>query len=252
MGGAYVLFAESAQIRSEWKEKLEHAIGLRKVVQESNKAFEVETLSSDTFLMPLYANTTQGPAWEQGNTFTGRVTCSVPFSEFYRTVWVNHTDMIVQLLPMGGISLQSDVRRVCGLATATILNVSSRAPVVAAATYIQLPAMRRVLQLKAVTQCAMLESFGIFLVLADKVCRSVEGVNRETEFAGLQSLFAYHIEALVPSSPHSNHTNLIPQKLNGTKDVHFFSVGMLQNRTLVAYMKKKGVSYVSHCQHPSL
>ena len=31
------------------------------------------------------------------------------------------------------------------------------------------PAMRRVLQLKAVTQCAMLESFGIFLVLADKV-----------------------------------------------------------------------------------
>lgn len=31
-------------------------------------------------------------------------------------------------------------------------------------------AMRRVLQLKAVTQCAMLESFGIFLVLADKVC----------------------------------------------------------------------------------
>lgn len=81
MGGAYVLFAESAQIRSEWKEKLEHAIGLRKVVQESNKAFEVETLSSDTFLMPLYANTAQGPAWEQGNTLTGRVTCSVPFSE---------------------------------------------------------------------------------------------------------------------------------------------------------------------------
>lgn len=82
MGGTYVLFAESAQIRTEWKEKLEHAIGLRKVVQESNKAFEVETLSSDTFLMPLYANTAQGPAWEQGNTFTGKVTCSVPFSEF--------------------------------------------------------------------------------------------------------------------------------------------------------------------------
>ena len=30
-------------------------------------------------------------------------------------------------------------------------------------------AMRRVLLLKMVTQCAMLEEFGIFLVLADKV-----------------------------------------------------------------------------------
>lgn len=29
--------------------------------------------------------------------------------------------------------------------------------------------MRRVLHLKMVTQCAMLEDFGIFLVLADKV-----------------------------------------------------------------------------------
>jgi hypothetical protein len=32
-----------------------------------------------------------------------------------------------------------------------------------------LAAMRRVLHLKMVTQCAMLEDFGIFLVLADKV-----------------------------------------------------------------------------------
>ena len=33
-----------------------------------------------------------------------------------------------------------------------------------------LAAMRRVLLLEMVTQCAMLEEFGIFLVLADKVC----------------------------------------------------------------------------------
>ena len=32
--------------------------------------------------------------------------------------------------------------------------------------------MRRVLHLKMVTQCAMLEEFGIFLVLADKVSNS--------------------------------------------------------------------------------
>lgn len=35
--------------------------------------------------------------------------------------------------------------------------------------YNQFPAMRRVLHLKMVSQCAMLEDFGIFLVLADKV-----------------------------------------------------------------------------------
>ena len=84
--------------------------------------------------------------------------------------------------------------------------------------------MRRFLHLKMVTQCAMLEDFGIFLVLADK------------------SLFAYHIEALVPSSPPSANASRTPQKLNGNKDVQFFTVGTLGGRTLVIYMKKKGVS----------
>jgi hypothetical protein len=56
-----------------------------------------------------------------------------------------------------------------------------------------------------------------------------------------QSLFAYHIEALVPSSPHTPQGTQVPQKLNGTKDVHFFSVGSLHGRTLIIYMKKKGV-----------
>jgi RHO1 GDP-GTP exchange protein 1/2 len=60
-----------------------------------------------------------------------------------------------------------------------------------------------------------------------------------------KSLFAYHIEALVPSSPHSPNTSQTPQKLNGSKDVHFFSVGSLGGRTLVIYMKKKGVGSCS-------
>jgi len=88
------------------------------------------------------------------------------------------------------------------------------------------------LHLKMVTQCAMLEDFGIFLVLADK------------------SLFAYHIEALVPSSPHSPHTSQTPQKLSGHKDVHFFSVGSLNGRTLVIYMKKKGLDSVFRVLEP--
>lgn len=83
--------------------------------------------------------------------------------------------------------------------------------------------MRRVLHLRNVTQCAMLEDFGLFLVLSDKF------------------LFAYHIEALVPTQPNSSHASVTPQRLNTNKDVSFFTVGTMQNRTLVIYMKRRGV-----------
>lgn len=85
--------------------------------------------------------------------------------------------------------------------------------------------MRRVLHLRNVTQCAMLEDFGLFLVLADR------------------TLFAYHIEALVPTQPNNPAASVNPQRLNtGNKEVLFFTVGTIQNRTLVIYMKKRGVS----------
>jgi hypothetical protein len=40
-GGIHTVFAESAQARVEWRGKLEEALGLRKVVQESNKVREI-------------------------------------------------------------------------------------------------------------------------------------------------------------------------------------------------------------------
>lgn len=87
MGGPYILYAESAQSRTEWKQKLEEAIGIRKVVQESNKVFEIETLSSDTFLVPaMVGSGMAAPAWSQDNSYTGRVTCSVPFSTFHHSL----------------------------------------------------------------------------------------------------------------------------------------------------------------------
>jgi hypothetical protein len=59
---------------------LEEAIGLRKVIQESNKVFKVETLSVDVFFTSmLLANA--GPSWNNDRNFTGKVTCSVPFSK---------------------------------------------------------------------------------------------------------------------------------------------------------------------------
>ncbi|KAH9008657.1 hypothetical protein EDB84DRAFT_1595503 [Lactarius hengduanensis] len=168
LGGCKLCTPNLHKRASEWKEKLEEVIGLRKVVQESNRVFEVETLSLDTFIVPSMLLLLTNHLWNAEGSFMGKVTCSIPFT------------------------------------------------------------MCRVLHLKMVTQCAMLEDFGIFLVLADK------------------SLFAYHIEALVPTSPQSTNTTQTPQKLNGSKDVHFFSVGSLGGWTLVIYMKKKGLLRRSH------
>jgi len=81
LGGLYTVYAESSQARTEWKEKLEEAIGLRKVVQESNKVFEVETLSSDTFVVPSILTPPTNHSWNTESSFTGKVTCSVPFSK---------------------------------------------------------------------------------------------------------------------------------------------------------------------------
>ena len=73
MGGAYILYAKSAQIRTGWKQELEKALGLCKIVQELNKVLEVETLTADTFLSPSMSTAAQGLGI--------KVTCSVPFSK---------------------------------------------------------------------------------------------------------------------------------------------------------------------------
>ena len=55
-----------------------------------------------------------------------------------------------------------------------------------------------------------------------------------------QSLLAYHLEALVPSAA-SPQVRAAPQRLSPGKDIVFFTVGQLSGRTLVLYMKRKGV-----------
>jgi hypothetical protein len=69
---------------------------------------------------------------------------------------------------MGVLLSQSVVRKVSGLGSATIPDVRI-ALLYVKLLLIRLAAMRRVLHLKMVTQCGVLEDFGIFLVLADKV-----------------------------------------------------------------------------------
>lgn len=171
MGGLNTVYAESAAVRAEWKAKIEEATGLRKVVQESNKVFEIETLSTDTFLVPSMVAGANAPSWNHENSFTGKVTCSVPFGMFVPYLSsISLTSFVVQLLQMGELLLLSGVRKVFGLVFGMIQDVSHTMEVKHQFGLTEEPsAMRRVLHLKMVTQCAMLEDFGIFLVLADKV-----------------------------------------------------------------------------------
>ena len=84
-GGATVLYAETAPLRLEWKQKMEEALGLRKVVQESNKVFEIESLSIDTFTVSSPVPGPNPPGLAEGVFFTGEVSCSVPFSKIPRS-----------------------------------------------------------------------------------------------------------------------------------------------------------------------
>ncbi|KAG8763381.1 hypothetical protein FRC11_004256 [Ceratobasidium sp. 423] len=198
-GGISQFFIDSQTAREEWKQKLEEAIEMRKVVQDSNKVFELETLSNETFALPKgYA---PNPSWGDESFMGGKVTCTVPFST-------------------------ADGRGLVAIGCAEGVWIGLRHDP---------KSIRRVLHLKAVTQCAMLEDFGIFLVLADK------------------AFFAYHIEALVPtagSAQMNSAQNRTPQRLSGNKDVQFFSVGQLAGRTLVVYMKKKGMESVFRVLEP--
>lgn len=78
LGGLYTLYTETADARSDWKRRLEEATALRSVIQDSNKVFEIEPLSADTFYMPSLQGVNP-PAWNNDTPMTGKVTCSVPF-----------------------------------------------------------------------------------------------------------------------------------------------------------------------------
>lgn len=85
--------------------------------------------------------------------------------------------------------------------------------------YAQPNSFHKVLHLRGVTLCAVLQDVRQFLVLADR------------------SLIAYDLEALVPSTVTPRH--LAPEKLGGNRDVLFFAVGELEGRRTVVYAKRR-------------
>lgn len=66
----------------------------------------------------------------------------------------------------------------------------------------------------------------------------------------LQSLFAYQLEALVPSPSSATPTSRGPERLSGMAHVLSFTVGQISGRTLVVYMKKKQLDSVFRVLEP--
>ncbi|WRT64361.1 uncharacterized protein IL334_001293 [Kwoniella shivajii] len=184
LGGSYTLWADSFSAREEWKEKLQHAKVLRLEVNDAGKVFEMIPLSENTFYMaPNYA-----VPKDKEDKYTGRVTCSCPFTT-------------------------SDNRKLVAIGCQDGVWIGLRG---------DSPSLRKVLHVKNVTNVAVLEEFGMFLVLSDK------------------SLFAYHIEALVPSAAQRNQYKTAPERITMPREeISFFTVGRLDGRTLVVTMKKE-------------
>ncbi|OCK82495.1 hypothetical protein K432DRAFT_402862 [Lepidopterella palustris CBS 459.81] len=85
----------------------------------------------------------------------------------------------------------------------------------------------KAIQIHKVTQVAVLEEFGLMLLISDK------------------SLIAYHLDAVCPVGgvpPANDSTRRAPQKLSGARDVGFFATGKMKDRTLVFYKKREGIS----------
>ncbi|EUC38394.1 hypothetical protein COCCADRAFT_22248 [Bipolaris zeicola 26-R-13] len=85
----------------------------------------------------------------------------------------------------------------------------------------------KAIQTPRVTQIAVLEQFGLMLLVSDK------------------ALIAYHLDAVCPLSgiaPSNDSTRRAPQKLSGARDIGFFATGVMKDRTLVFYKKRDGIS----------
>ena len=85
----------------------------------------------------------------------------------------------------------------------------------------------RAIAIGKVSQVAVLEEFGLFLLIADK------------------SLIAYHLDVICSvagGNPGNDSARKAPQKLSGSREVGFFTTGRMKERALVFYKKREGLS----------
>ncbi|RIA91851.1 CNH domain-containing protein [Glomus cerebriforme] len=184
-GGSYQLFADSPNTRKMWKEKISEAQTKLQLNRSSQQVFELFTLNDATFgTAPIGTPGAAGAS-------KGKVTCSVPF------VTPEKRNMVA-------IGTDDGVWMGFGGETKTFRPVLTG--------------------IGNVMQMAVLEEFGIFVVLVDK------------------ALWAYSLESLIPSSTSVNTSSRAQarQKLSAN-NIQYFNVGIIRERTFLVFMKKRGL-----------
>ncbi|KAJ5833592.1 hypothetical protein N7474_001903 [Penicillium riverlandense] len=96
----------------------------------------------------------------------------------------------------------------------------------------------RAIPIMRVTQIAVFEEFNLFLLIADR------------------SLIAYHLDVVCPvsgtPSQSQDSARRAPQKLSGNREVGFFAAGRMNDRYLVLYKKRDGLSSTFKVLEPIL
>jgi hypothetical protein len=236
-GDTYTLYAENAQARTAWVEKILEAKLDRAVQNSKTEPFQARIIAESVF-----GNTTTAENWNQ------KPPALVELSTMHRALGSLREG------PIGSRTLGKASTHARVNCTKSFIAPEStdyaHQRMVAVGTddgvyigYVPEPSglctsWQKVLSLPQTTQIDVMDEFGVFLVLANK------------------ELIAYSLASIVPQLPAemggiAHHLpQRQPQRLSGSHSVGFFATGKLKDRMLVIYKKKSGVTSVFKAMEP--
>ncbi|KAH9965640.1 hypothetical protein BGW80DRAFT_1344477 [Lactifluus volemus] len=81
LGGLYTVYAESTQARSDWKESFRKRLGCARSCRSRTRCSKSRRSARTPFVVPSMLSPPGNQSWNTEIAFTGKVTCSVPFSK---------------------------------------------------------------------------------------------------------------------------------------------------------------------------
>jgi hypothetical protein len=226
--GTYTLFAPSIQNRKDWCEKIteaktKHAASL---FAQNAEPFRLRVLADAAF---AYSEVPGAKTVMIKGTPLDRAIQDV--EEKYANVGTRPNPVCRAAVNCATVFQQPSGRLRCAIGTDYGVFMS---------LYDDPRGWTRAIAVSRVTQIAIFEDFNLLLVIADK------------------SLVAYHLDVVCPISGIPSQTSQhdsarrAPQKLSGSREVGFFSVGRMKDRILVFYKKRDGISSTFKVRVPCL
>ncbi|KAL1987216.1 hypothetical protein VTN96DRAFT_4548 [Rasamsonia emersonii] len=226
--GTYILYAHSSQNRQEWCEKIieaktKHAASL---FAQNAEPFRLRVLADTAF---AYSEPPGPKAVMIKGTPLDRAIREV--EEKYANEASKPNPICRAAVNCATVFQQPPGRLMCAVGTDYGVYISE---------YNDPRGWVRAIPIVRVTQIAVFEEFNLLLVIADK------------------SLIAYHLDVVCPISGVPSQTSQhdsarrAPQKLSGSREVGFFAVGRMKDRTLVFYKKRDGISSTFKVLEPVL